>query len=102
MDELEALVRELARDPRALTYKDMAIVIRAYPELVGEAIGNAYEPVAKTLEFETGVIPYLGALVATHIHDACKEYLRNDIEVMRSQIDIEDRDDDEYTHREAV
>lgn len=95
----DSLIRELARDPRPPSYADMAVIIAEYPEIPAEAIAEYHEDVIRTLKYETGVLPYLGTLLAMRMQATCLAYIEADVTAMRAQIDIEDAEDDRYTRR---
>jgi hypothetical protein len=97
----DALIRELARDPRDLTCADLAVIVREWPELPGEALADYAADVATSLDAPHPIVA-LGQCVELCLRNRARAYIRADVDEMREQIAVEEYEDDLYMHREAV
>lgn len=95
----EELLRDVARrniEVRPLTSPEIATVIKEFPDLVGEALGD--EPLLLVEALEVGAPVSLGAVVTILLRRRCVAYMHADVIEMRETIEAEERNESEYDH----
>lgn len=98
----EELLRDVARrniQVRPLTGPEIAVVIKEFPDVVGEALGDAPELFVEALEL--GAPVSLAAVVMVLLRRRCEAYIASDVKDMRDTIEAEERNEDEYTGAHA-
>jgi hypothetical protein len=97
MSPYTALLRDLARrrlELHPLTRAEIAIIVDEHSDVVGEALCDSPALFSECLRDNAPMT--LSALVVTLLRKQCMAYIARDVDLMRDQMEEEDRADAEY------